>query len=819
MKQKTLALSVALLLGGAVAQAQTDDVTFTVAPSTGYTWWSKNVNLGESAHWGVRAGFSFGRMFEIRGVYDRSFDLKGKLASSRWNLVSTLGDKLEGSSASMERLGGEMRLSLLQRTALIPYLTAGGGVMTLKHDALVAGEEAYKEEQLYAALGAGLKLRLTDRVGLSLEAKNHLFSLAEGSHYRNPYASPGRVLNNWSAQASLDVYLGGAKADNDPISRAYRDLYSGGMRGLKFTFEPGLSYLDFHNSSLMHDQWMVGGALGVDFTNTLGLRGFYYTSTQTPNKLDLNLNTNVQMYGASILGRLNYLRGLTPYVTLGGGFMDVRTSSYLDTRGTNEARSGWFAMGGAGLEIPLHRYVSVYGNVNLLFLERDHAEVRSLYTPSQVNFSTMYQAGVRINIGSSAKSGKALYRDFATSAVAREETAHQEYINQLRAEQEERIVKLSKGYNERISALDQELMQAVAERDTLRVLQLSSERKQVEQDQVQLLSTEAQLVEDEDVAHEVPLTRLQVAEPARKIVTLSQAQLEELIARVVEQVGSTKSQSASLSTLSDLDKILLFTALSNGQLQQTQLQGSTLIDALGLSTQRTERQESARTEELAKLQERTEQLLEKVEALQKQIEEGKQAEHYRAIERQYLQSSTEGVRQPLTVLQPAMSVQGSTEGEPESLSIITVDERGRVAQKEYTLQPKSALSLEAVQVFTGLNVGDGFSWVLGARPQWQIKESQFYFAPEAFYGFGGGAAFGLSANALYKLGTFKGQSFSPYVGLGLGYTRIHATSRLNTNVILGASLDKVLGGKLTVDYTVRGLFRNNQFAVGYTIKL
>lgn len=806
----TLALSAALLLGAtAVAQAQTDDVTFTVAPSTGYTWWSKNVNLGESAHWGVRAGFSFGRMFEIRGTYDRSFDLKGKLASSSWNAVSSLADKLEGSPATMERLGGEMRLSLLRRTALVPFLTAGGGVMTLKHDALLAGQDPYEEEQLYAALGAGVKVRLTDRVGLSLEAKNYLFNLADGSHYRNPNASSGKVLNNWSAQASLDVYLGGTRADSDPVSRAYRDLYSGGLRGLKFTFEPGVSYINFHNSSLMHDQWMVGGSLGMDFSNTLGLRGFYYTSTQSPNTLNLRLNTNVQMYGANVLGRLNYLRGLTPYVTLGGGFMDVRTSSYEDTRGTFEARSGWFAMGGAGLEIPLHKYVSLYGNVNLLFLERDHEEVRSLYTPSQVNFSTMYQAGVRINIGAAARSGKALYRDYATSAVAHEQSAHQEYINQLRAEQEQRLAELSKKYDHRLAALDQELAAAVAERDTLRVLQLSGERKQVEQDQVQLLRQETPIVER--VENTIPLTRLQAAEPVRKTVVLSQTQLEELIARVVAELRQSKGEQSDLSTLSDLDKMLLFTALNNGQLQQAQLQGLTLGEGLQLAPVRTDKQEGANAEELAKLQKRTEQLLDKVESLQKQIEDDKQAQLYRAIESQY--------RQPLTMVQPSTREAVISEAVPGDVQIITLDERGKVQSREYTLEPKPALSLEAVQVFTGLNVGDGVNWVVGARPQWQIKDSRFYLAPEAFYGFGGGGALGLSANALYKLGTFKGQNFSPYVGLGFGYTRINATSRFGTNVILGASLDKVLGGKLTLDYTARGLFRNNQIAVGYTINL
>lgn len=810
MKRMTLALSAALLLGAtAVAQAQTDDVTFTIAPSTGYTWWSKNVNLGESAHWGVRAGFSFGRMLEIRGTYDRSYDLQGKLASSSWNVASSLAEKLNGSPATMERLGGEMRLNLLRRTTLVPYLTAGGGVMKLKHEVLQAGEDAYQEEQLYAALGAGLKIRLTDRVGLSLEAKDYLFNLAEGSHYRNPYASSGRVLNNWSAQASLDVYLGGTRTDDDPISRAYRAQYSGGLRGLKFTLEPGISYVNFSNSSLMHDQWLVGGALGVDFTNTLGLRGFYYTSTQTPDKLNLRLDNKVQMYGANVLGRLNYLRGLTPYITLGGGFMDVRSSSYEDTRGTFEARSGWFAMGGAGLEIPLHKYVSLYGNVNLLFLERDHEVVSDIYYPSQVNFSTMFQTGVRFNLGSSARSGQALYRDFAAAAVAREKATSQDYINKLRAEQERKLAELSKSYDDRLAALDQELLAAVAERDTLKVLNLDNERKLVELERTQSLQKAEQRTTQ--VSQSLPLTRLEVAEPVGKTVALSQSQLEELIARVVAETKVSDSQASGLSALSDLDKILLFVALSNGQLQQAQLQGLVLGEGLQLSPQRTEQTESLKAEELTKLQQRTEELLNKVEALQKQIEDNRQVDLYRAIESQY--------RQPLTMVQSSSREAVNTQDVPSDVQIITLDERGKVQSREYTLEPKSPLKLKAVQMYAGFNFGSGANWVVGARPQWQVKESRLYFAPEVFYGSGDESVFGVFANALYKFPSFKDKKFSPYVGVGLGYSRIDAVSRLDTNVIVGASLDKVLGGKFFVDYTLRGLFRNNTLSAGYTINL
>ncbi len=169
MKKLTLVLSTALLAGlSTVARAQVQDVSFTVAPVVGYTHWDSKLNLGDAPYWGLRAGFGFGPLFEVRGLYERSFDLKGKGESSPAWLAKWL-DKLEDANAEIERFGGELKLNLWSNAIVTPYLTAGGGVMKFTYTGTPqAGLPAsYKEEQIYGAGGLGIKLNLGQRVALS----------------------------------------------------------------------------------------------------------------------------------------------------------------------------------------------------------------------------------------------------------------------------------------------------------------------------------------------------------------------------------------------------------------------------------------------------------------------------------------------------------------------------------------------------------------------------------------------------------------------------------------------------------------------------
>lgn len=148
-------LSAALLALGvaSTAHAQVSDVNVIIAPTTSYTIWNSKLNLGDTPFYGVRACFGFGPLFEVRGIYERSYDLKGKLQGSGWNVLNNLGDKLEGSEVKMERFGGELKLNLWSNAILTPYLSAGAGVMKMRYDDVITPDLSVREEHLYGALG------------------------------------------------------------------------------------------------------------------------------------------------------------------------------------------------------------------------------------------------------------------------------------------------------------------------------------------------------------------------------------------------------------------------------------------------------------------------------------------------------------------------------------------------------------------------------------------------------------------------------------------------------------------------------------------
>ena len=66
----------ALALVGASAQAQMKDVTVTLQPTASYNWFDKNTAIEDGVMYGGRIGFGFGEAIELRGVYEKSADLK-----------------------------------------------------------------------------------------------------------------------------------------------------------------------------------------------------------------------------------------------------------------------------------------------------------------------------------------------------------------------------------------------------------------------------------------------------------------------------------------------------------------------------------------------------------------------------------------------------------------------------------------------------------------------------------------------------------------------------------------------------------------------
>lgn len=737
MNKKTVAVAGLLALSAtSTALAQTQDISVIIAPSTGYTWWNKSLNFGQSPMVGVRAGFGIGPLLEARGVYERSLTIK-KLSNT--------------SSTQIKRVGGELKLNLWSNALLTPYLTAGAGVMTMQYkDATLAKD--YKEEQLYSALGAGLKINLDRRIALSLEAKDYIFNVDANNRYLAAGAKTDKALHNFGAQASLDFYLGGGTYSKDAITRAYRNDFGNGFRGAKFAIEPGIAYVDFGNKSLFKDTYLLGGSAGVDFGQYIGLRAFYYQGIQDPSKLSIKFVEDIKMYGGNLMARLNVSRGVTPYLTLGAGYLDV-SKKYVDTSGGNNAKSGWFAIGGAGIEVPLHRHLALYGQANLMLNEQDNLSLSKVTNPEEVKTNWLVQAGLRFNIGARSRSGEALYQAHTISQVNAEREANNRKLNNLRQE-----------HQDRLDSLNNELQLAIQNQDARSIGEITEEIK----------------VE----AKEVERAEQVVTEPApsvAKTITLSKSQLEDLVNQVV-----AKRQSSNIQ-LTDFDRLLLISALRGNAgvaYPPHQELGANLLPAPSkpepVPTQPAKQADNAH---------QVSDLLNRIDQLERRLE-----------------NKITETKQEIQVAQDAISFR-------------PVVSPSRPEVVELKAEVPSYLSFRSVDVLGGFGFGQAFTGHLAVRPTWAMGKSNFSFSPDLYYILAPKSnGYSVGANVLYHFGKSETATISPYAGLGLGYSNFSDRSLGGVILTGGITLNKLLGGKVVVDLSLRPAIQHSFVSVGYRFK-
>ena len=566
MKKTLLAVAALLLSFGAPrANAQVSDVNFIVSPSLGYTMWNSKLNLSNTATYGARVGFGFGPILELRGNYERSFNLKSTLDNVGWSVANNLAAHVENANVSYERWGGDVKVNLWNNARFTPYVLGGMGVLKFNYDDAAATGTRIREEKLYGTLGAGLKVNLARRVALSFEVRDMLFNVSPSSQYAT--LTEQKTLSNWNALASLDIYLGGTQYSKDEVSKAYRRTFNGGFRGLRFAVEPSAAYLNFRDNALYRDTWMLGLSAGVDFTSLIGVRGFYYRNTKDADKFSFNTNSDLSIYGANLVTRLNSGRGLTPYFTLGAGYINAG-KSYVDRNGnTGTTDNGWFALGGVGLDLYLHRNVSLFGAAEAMLLNNDNPKISAISDPAKVNVNWMYRAGVRINIAQSGRSGVEAYHRYSDARVAAEHALGQEALRKQRS-----------AYDERIAQLDAQLKEAAERLDTAQVRLIASERARVEAERTSSNTAET-TVEMEKTTTQ---TAAPVATPAAsRLLLMTPAQLDELIRRVIaaadaraNNAGAVNAGRNAINTpaLSDFDKILLINALRNGQITPAAVQ-------------------------------------------------------------------------------------------------------------------------------------------------------------------------------------------------------------------------------------------------------
>ena len=253
------------------------------------------------------------------------------------------------------------------------------------------------------------------------------------------------------------------------------------------------------------------------------------------------MNGGLNIYGGNLITRLNVPRGVTPYLSLGAGYLNVDDKySNNDPRFVN-AKSGWFALGGGGLEVPLHRVVSAFGSAEAMLMEQDNPKLTDASSPSSINVNWMYRFGLRFNLGLKAKNGSAVYQ------------------RMIEAERERVLVKES---------LQQKSQESKATTNTTATESADVVKTNKEEVVAQSISTVDTNNEVQTVADTVAV-KTPVLTSTSRLTVLTEEQLTRIVQRVLQATQQNQVQTnASFNSMSDFDKILLILALRNGAVPQ-----------------------------------------------------------------------------------------------------------------------------------------------------------------------------------------------------------------------------------------------------------
>ena len=552
MRKTFLSVSAFVLLSVS-AVAQVKDISFAVAPTADYVWLPKKTAVTNGFMAGGYVGFGFGRNLELLGSYKHSIGLKSTLDG--YDAPAAISNVFEAKDVSIYRWGGELKGNIPMAYSFQPYVTLGSGMQTIKANDL-------SQNQVYFGLGIGSKFNLARRLTLNIEAKATHFSLDSRNILYKPTEANTSAYNSWinnnvedkshlawSVGAGLQLYLGG----RNPNELTELDQVYTSLKGFKVVIEPTLGYLNFSDDSNLRDAYFGGLALGVDFTEYIGVRGYYHRAMKD-EKFSAEFD-KLSIYGGDFLARLNVAKGVVPYLQIGVGYMKVG-DDYVGKVVSNTNTSGIFAKGGVGLAIPLGKRVELFGVANLMYTTRNEDVSSALSSVHKLQSNVFYNAGVRIKLAKSVE--KELYEQELGAAeaekvwVATPTTTTNVASTTSPVSPEKRNLAY---YNSQITAAEKQLQMAYQNGDTANANRLLKEKQQWEN------------LRNTYVAERLPYP----ASEQVRLVRMTPEELQQLINDVVKRIreGEVKSPEQRIDRL---EKLLLEMQDSKGEIQEEKIE-------------------------------------------------------------------------------------------------------------------------------------------------------------------------------------------------------------------------------------------------------
>ena len=560
MKRKIFTSFFAITLGfNAVAQVK--DISFAIAPTAEYVLWNKKSAIENGFMVGGYVGFGFGKNLELLGSYSQSLGLKSRIDG--FSAPDNIKAVFTPTDVDVHSWGGELKGNIPMTYSFQPYITLGSGIQTVKANQTT-------QDAIYFAFGLGSKFNLTRRLTLNVQAKGTHFNSDASNILHNPSEAKTSTNNqwvtdnvsnksmlNWSLQAGLQLYLGGRNPDElTELDNSYTNL-----KNFKVVVAPAIGYIDFDSDNNFRNTYLAGASLGFDFTEYIGVRGFYYQAMKD-EKVSLDFD-KLSLYGADFLARLNVSNGVVPYITVGAGYLNVG-NGYQGKVATVENKSSIFAKGGIGLAIPLSKHLELFGVANLLYTTGNESASNALKSPNKLQSNVFYNAGIRIKFAK--ENEKYTYQDLANEIHASEIKEGKEQVKIQNNTKTTPISQKQKDidyYNAQIATVEKQIQLAYRQNDINNASLLLKEKEKWEK------------LRNNYVAENIPYP----SENQTNLVRMTPEQLQTLISEIVNKIEEGEGKTPD-QRIDRLEKLLLEINKDNQKIEEQQKINQSILDSV-----------------------------------------------------------------------------------------------------------------------------------------------------------------------------------------------------------------------------------------------
>lgn len=804
MRFAPLALLLGLALSVSTASAQTDGVGLRLTPSATYVDFSGDSGLTGGLLYGGGVGLSFGEFVELGGTYlfGRNFETDYTRFSGLEEdpILASMIEDLPVQEVDIQRYGGEVRVNLGSGT-LFPFIRAGTGLVRFQPD-----NRAESTRNIYLLGGAGLQLTGADRYALSVSVEDFAYRYDPATTFFSPadLAAVGlsgdnfnqTTVQNLAFRASLSLYLGGRRPGSlTDIDREFQRQFSGGLSGLSLVVEPFYGRVNFNDAFAYRDQTFVGAEAGFDLGPLVGFRGFYGRGVPKDDPTDFQ---DIQMYGGDVRLRLSEGSGAVPFLTVGGGYLDV-LDEYADDEGAEpqnvNAEDRPFALAGGGIELLLSPRLRGVAEVRGLLMSTQDEE--DLSQPENVYVSPFFRAGLSLGLGGDTGGDVNVVRQSRLEeelAAAREEAAQRE------------------------AELREEIAQARREGD-----EAAAQRLEVERDRVESMASGRQnaTVTRQDGMVRLDNGQVRTAQGDR-IVTIPLPEQGELYVRYGEP-GGVSIETTGNGQIVQQPNGMISQGMSDAQIREIVRQ----------SIQQSLNGRAMNAQDMDDLERRLQSRLnDRIDDLDDNIDD---------INDDNRDYDDERIIQALRLLENRILTEIRalrTEMAGRSFAA-TVDEDGNVVSSVSPTTPvvtgNNSLGYYdpsfSLSPTVGFMLGDANGALIGLQGNYRTSDS-FFYIPEILIGIGGDDVFAANADVAFELGDL-GLNYvgTPYIRTGIGFVNYSGSedepdtfdeeiddggTSLTFNLGIGANL-RAGNGRFFVDLTSGNFGSFNRLTGGYRL--